>query len=81
MWGSSTIAQMLRWRFMTPTNSAFLRDLELSIDHPVVFARNNKYKKLSYRRRTARRAVSVETVRNVAQMFVELHLISPATGE
>jgi len=31
-------------------------------------------KKLRYRRGTARRAVSVETVRNVAQMFVELHL-------
>jgi len=33
-------------------------------------------KKISYRRGTARRAVSV-----VAEMFVELHLISPATGE
>ena len=32
------------------------------------------YKKLSYRRGTARRAASVETVRNVAQVFVELHL-------
>jgi len=31
-------------------------------------------KKLSYRRGTGRRAVSVKTVRNVAQMFVELHL-------
>ena len=30
-------------------------------------------KELSYRRGTARRAVSVETVRNVAQMFVKLH--------
>ena len=40
---------------------------------------NNK--KLSYRRQTARRAMSVETARNVAQMFVELHLISRATGE
>jgi len=39
------------------------------------------YKKLRYRRGTMRRAVSVETVRNVAQVFVELHLISPATGE
>ena len=44
-----------------------------------VFLLQNK--KLSYRRGTARRAVSVETVRNVAQMFMELHLISPATGE
>jgi len=39
------------------------------------------YKKLSYRRGSARRAVSVKTVQNVAQMFVELHLISPALGE
>jgi len=38
-------------------------------------------KKLSYRRGTARRAVTVKTVLNVAQMFVELHLISPALGE
>jgi len=38
-------------------------------------------KKLSYRRGTARRAVSVKTVLNVAQMFVELYLISPALGE
>ena len=40
-------------------------------------------KKLSYRQGTAPRAVSVETVRlrNVAQMFVELHLISSATSE
>ena len=37
-----------------------------------------RYKKLSYRRGTARRAVTVKTVLNVAQMFVELHLISPA---
>ena len=33
------------------------------------------------RRETARRAVSVKTVLIVAQMFVELHLISPALGE
>ena len=38
-------------------------------------------KKLSYRRGTARRALSVITMVNVAQMFVELHLISPALGE
>jgi len=38
-------------------------------------------KKLSCRRGTARRAVSVETVRNVAQVFVELRFTSPATGE
>ena len=39
------------------------------------------YNKLSYRRGTVRRAVSVKTVLNVAQMFVELHLISPASRE
>jgi len=38
-------------------------------------------KKLSYRRGTTRRAVTVRTVLNVAQMFVKLHLISPALGE
>jgi len=38
-------------------------------------------KKLSYRWGTARRDVSVKTVLNVAQMFVELHLISPALGK
>ena len=38
-------------------------------------------KKLSYHRGTARRAVTVKTVLNVAQIFVELHLISPALGE
>jgi len=41
----------------------------------------NVNKKLSYRRGTARRAVSVKTMLNVAQMFVELHVISPALGE
>jgi len=41
----------------------------------------NSNKKLSYRRGTARRAMSVQTMLNVAQMFVELHLISPALGE
>jgi len=39
------------------------------------------YNKLSYRRGTTRRDVTVKTVLNVAQMFVELHLISPALGE
>ena len=38
-------------------------------------------KKLSYRRGTARHAVSAKTALNVAQMFVELYLISPATSE
>jgi len=40
-----------------------------------------QYKNLSYRRVTARHAVSVKTVLNVAQMFVELHLISSALGK
>jgi len=35
-------------------------------------------KKLGYRRGTARRAMSVKTVLNVAQMFVELHVASLA---
>ena len=38
-------------------------------------------KKLSYRRGTTRRAVSVKNLLNVAQMFVELNLISPAFGK
>jgi len=38
-------------------------------------------KELCCRRGTARRAVSVETVRNVAGMFVELHSKSLAIGE
>jgi len=43
--------------------------------------RHTVYKKLSYRRRgTARRVVSVNIVRNVAQICVELRVISPATG-
>jgi len=37
--------------------------------------------KLRYRRGTARRAVSVEIMWNIAQMFTEVHLISPSTGE
>jgi len=40
---------------------------------------NAQEARLSPRDRT--RAVSAKTVLNVAQMFVELHLISPATGE
>ena len=44
---------------------------------------NNSYrdKKHGCRRGTSRRAVTVKTVLNVAQMFVELHLISPALGK
>jgi len=38
-------------------------------------------RKLSYHRGTARHAMSVETVQSVAQMFVELHSIYPATGK
>ena len=40
-----------------------------------------QYKKLSYRRGNVRRAVLVKIVLSVAQMFVELHLISPALGK
>jgi len=43
--------------------------------------RNSQYKKLSYCQETTQRAMSAETMQNVAQMFVELNLISPATGE
>jgi len=43
--------------------------------------RKVKDKMLSYRRGTARRVVPIETVRNVAHMFAELHLISPALRE
>jgi len=39
------------------------------------------HKKPSYRRGTARRAVTVKTVLNAAQMLVELHLISPVLRE
>ena len=35
-------------------------------------------KKLSYRRGTARRTVSVKTVLNVAQMFTQFHVIGPS---
>jgi len=41
---------------------------------------NNK-KLLSYRRGTGRHAVSVEPMRSDAQMFVEMHFVSPATDE
>jgi len=55
-----------------------LRELKCRSAHNCDFLLINIH---SYRRGTARRAMSVETVRNVAQMFVELHLIIPATGE
>jgi len=38
-------------------------------------------KKLSYCRGTARRAVSVDTVRNVPQILVKLHLVNPETDD
>ena len=46
--------------------------------HNLIFKIN---KKLSYRRGTAQHAVTVKTVLNVAQMFVELHLMSPTLGK
>jgi len=59
------------WKFKyLPKYGYFPLELTLDID-----------KKLSCRRGTARRAVSVKTVLNVAQMFVELLLISSALGE
>jgi len=39
-------------------------------------AATERYKKFSYRRGIALRAVSVKTVLNVAQIFVELYLMS-----
>jgi len=39
------------------------------------------YNRIGLVNKIARRAVTVKTVLNVAQMFLELHLISPALGE
>ena len=67
------------------SRSALIRFRFIKIDHNselefrLVLTLKNK--KLSYRRGTARRAVSVKTVLNVTQMFVELHVISPALGK
>jgi len=47
--------------------------------HPV-YNEERTNKKLSYRRGTARRVVPVETVRNVAKMFVQLHLTFTTTS-
>ena len=65
-------------------NSAFValnRNIVLSLPTTMNVYNRYKHKKLSYRRGTARRAVSVESVLNVAQMFIELHFISPALRE
>ena len=43
--------------------------------HVVLDIENGIHMRLIYRRGTARRAVSVKTVLNVAQMFVELHAV------
>ena len=58
-----------------------LSDNQFSFAHGAEEQKINENKKLSYRRETARRAVLVKTVRSVARMFVELHFISPETGE
>jgi len=42
---------------------------------------HHTHKKLSYRQGTAQCTMPVKTMLNVAQMFVELHVISPALGE
>jgi len=54
-----------------------------AVIHPMLIYYNiaMSYKKLSYHRGTAWCAVSVKTVLNVTQIFVKLHLISPALGE
>ena len=49
--------------------------------HEDVYIPTFHNKELNCRRGTARRPVSVETVCNVAQMFMELHLKILATGE
>ena len=87
--GSGALPDCLDFRFcarmvaMSTRGAAFLFTFMLCNLDSVHCADIASYrnKKLSYRRGTARRAMSVKTVLNVAQTFVELHLISPATGE
>jgi len=72
---------LANWRGSTsPTTSTAVpyRHFLTTNTPPLVFATAVSY---TVRRGTARRAVSVKTERNVTQMFVELHLISPATSE
>jgi len=73
--------QLSQWRFRAfddgvqwPSRSTYI----IASSHCMTTMQD---KKLSYRRETARRAVSVKTVPNVAQMFIELHLISSALRE
>jgi len=87
--GSGALPDCLDFRFcarmveMSTRGAAFLFTFMLCNLDSVHCADITSYrnKKLSYRRGTARRAMSVKTVLNVAQTFVELHLISSATGE
>ena len=87
--GSGALPDCLDFRFcarmvaMSTPGAAFLFTFMLCNLDSVHCADIASYrnKKLSYRRGTARRAMSVKTVLNVAQTFVELHLISPATGK
>jgi len=64
-------------KYMAYTLSPIIGPTTPILNSPERQLTNNK---LSYRRGTARHAVSVEPVQNVAHMFVELHLTSPATG-
>jgi len=87
--GSGALPDCLDFRFcarmaaMSTPGAAFLFTVMLCNLDSIHRADITSYrdKKLSYRRGTARRAMSVETVLNVLQTFVELHLISPAIGE
>ena len=89
--GSGALPDCLDFRFCTrmaamsrPTpGSAFLFTFMLCNLDSIHRADITSYrdKKLSYRRGTARHAMSVKTVLNVAETFLEVHLISPATGE
>ena len=63
-WGNIKHIHNIKWFDKTLCRHVY--NLQLLTDQL-----QNNNKKLSYRRRTARRAVSVETVRNVAQTFVE----------
>ena len=81
--GGSSGAAARRWAANTRAVSRW--QLAYEAGHRVVSSQvwsdSRKNTKRSYRRGTARRTVTVKTVLNVAQVFVELHLISPALGE
>ena len=66
VWNGHVIGALTHWHWLAYINKSVHNCCEQEV---------------SYRRGTARRAVSVETVRNVSQMFLQLHLISSATGD